>query len=201
MLLEFDMVRFNIAVVVGSVRKQSINRRLADALTKLADPDFAFHRLKIDDLPLYNQDLDHETPPESVARLRREVRAADGFLFVTPEYNRTITPLLANALHWASRPYGQNSWAGKPAAMAGASPGPIGTAAAGGHLRDLLSVLDMRLIVQPEAYVQFKDGLLDDAGEFADEQVRALYKGKIDKFTDWVELVAGAEKRAETKAA
>ncbi len=194
------MARYDIAVVVGSARAGSINQKLADALGKLASSDFAFRNLKIDDLPLYNQDLDSANPLASVARLRAEVKAADGFLFVTPEYNRTLPPLLANALHWGSRPYGHNAWAGKPATTAGTSPGPISAAAAQGHLRDLLGVLDMRLITQPEAYIQFKDGLLDADGEIADETLRGYLQGKIDKFTDWVALVADGA-RAVSKAA
>jgi len=184
------MAKYTIGVVVGSARKGSINQKLADGWIKLAGPDFAFRQIRIDDLPLYNQDLDTETPPESVARLRSEVRALDGFIFVTPEYNRAITPLLANALHWASRPYGQNSWAGKPAAIAGASGGAIGTAGAQTGLRDLLGVLDLRLIGQPEAYVQIRDTTFGPDGSIADEGLRKILQTKMDRFTDWVALVA-----------
>ncbi len=185
------MSKFTIGVVVGSVRKGSINQKLADALAKLAGADFDFRAVKIDDLPLYNQDLDTDTPPESVARLRSEVRALDGFLFVTPEYNRTIPPLLANALHWASRPYGKNSWVGKPGALTGASIGPVGTGGAQGALRDLLGVLDIRLIGQPEAYVHVKDGTFAEDGSIADEGLKRLLQTKIDTFTAWVAQVSG----------
>jgi chromate reductase len=190
------MARFTIGVVVGSARKGSINQKLADALAKLPGADFEFRQIRIDDLPMFNQDLE-EQPPASVERFRKEVRAADGLLFVTPEYNRSITPLLLNALSWGSRPYGHNSFAGKPATIAGASGGEIRTAAAQAHLRTLLSVLDIRLITQPEAYVHFTEGLIGPDGALADERQRTFLKKKIDKFTDWVALVAGAKKDAK----
>src|SRR5690606_16185282 len=135
------------------------NQTLANALMKLGGPDTEFRQLRIDDLPMFNQDIE-DPPPASVARFRQEVRAMDGFLFVTPEYNRSTTPLLLNALSWGSRPYGQNSFRGKAGALAGASIGAIGTAAGQGHLRDLLGVLDVRLLGQPEAYVRFTEGLI-----------------------------------------
>lgn len=184
------MAKYTIGVVVGSARKGSINRKLADALAKLAGPDFELRNVRIDDLPLYNQDLDTDTPPESVARLRGEVRALDGFLFVTPEYNRTLPPILSNALHWASRPYGKNAWAGKPGSLTGASIGPVGTGGAQGALRDLLGVLDVRLIGQPEAYVHVKDNTFAEDGSIAEEGLKKLLQTKIDKFTSWVALVS-----------
>jgi chromate reductase len=188
------MARFNLGLVVGSQRKGSINRQVGEALVKLAEPDFAFQDVKIDDLPLYNQDLDTETPPESVSRLRNQVKALDGFLFMTPEYNRQPTPLLLNALHWASRPYGQNAWAGKTAGIAGAAGSGMATVGAQGNLRNLLGVLDVRLIGQPEAYIQFKDGMIGEDGGFADEKVRAYHKKKIDALCQWAALVSGAAK-------
>jgi chromate reductase len=190
------MARFNIRLVVGSNRKDSINRKVGHALAALAREDFAFEELRIDDLPLYNQDLDTDTPPESVARLRAEVRAADGFLFVTPEYNRQPTPVLLNALHWASRPYGKNSWAGKPGAITGSSSSGVATGGAQSNLRNLLGVLDVRLIGQPEAYIQFTDDLVGADGAFADEKVRAFHAKKIRALEDWVALVSGAAKAA-----
>lgn len=192
------MARFTVGVVVGSARKGSINQKLADALAKLPGSDFEFRMVRIDDLPLFNQDLEG-SPPASVERFRTEVRAADGLLFVTPEYNRSTTPLLLNALAWGSRPYGHNSFRGKPGAIAGASAGVIRTAAAQAHLRDILGVLDIRLITQPEAYVHFTDDLIGPDGAIADEKQRDFLKKKIDQFTDWVALVAKAN--ADKKAA
>jgi chromate reductase len=189
------MARFAIGVIVGSARKGSINQKLADALGKLAGPDFEFKQIRIDDLPMFNQDIENPAPP-AVERMRDEIRASDGILFVTPEYNRSITPLLLNALSWGSRPYGHNSFTGKPGAIAGASGGVIRTAAAQAHLRDILGVLDIRLIGQPEAYVSFTDDLIADDGTVPDEQQRAALKKKVDTFTDWVALVAGAKRAA-----
>jgi chromate reductase, NAD(P)H dehydrogenase (quinone) len=190
------MARFTIRLVVGSNRKDSINRKVGHALAKLASEDFAFEDLRIDDVPLYNQDLDTDTPPESVARLRAEVKAADGFLFITPEYNRQPTPVLLNALHWASRPYGQSVWTGKPGAITGSSSSGVATGGAQSNLRNLLGVLDVRLIGQPEAYIQYTDSLLDADGQFADEKTRAFYAKKIRALENWVALVSGAAKAA-----
>jgi chromate reductase, NAD(P)H dehydrogenase (quinone) len=185
------MARLSIGVIVGSARKGSINQKLAEALMKLGGPDAEFKQLKIDDLPLFSQDLE-DPAPSSVERFRSEVRAADGLLFVTPEYNRSITPLLLNAISWGSRPYGHNSFAGKPGAIAGASAGIIRTAAAQAHLRDILGVVDIRLAVQPEAYVHWTDGLVADDGSVPDEKQRATLKKKVDSLTQWVAQVAGS---------
>jgi chromate reductase, NAD(P)H dehydrogenase (quinone) len=144
-----------IAVVVGSIRKDSINRKLARALMKLARKDLEIEIIKVDDLPVYNQDLD-QTPPESVVRLKSAITAATAFLFVTPEQNRSIPAALKNALDWASRPYGKNLWARKPAGIVGASIGAIGTAAAQQHLRNILAYLDVPLLAQPEVFIHFK---------------------------------------------
>ena len=192
------MATYSIGVIVGSARNGSINQKLADALMKLGGKDFEFKQIRIDDLPMFNQDIENP-PPAAVERFRAEIRASDGLLFVTPEYNRSTTPLLLNALAWGSRPYGHNSFAGKPGAIAGASAGPIRTAAGQAHVRDILGVLDVRLIGQPEAYVHFTDDLIAEDGTIASEQQRELLKKKIDKFTDWVALVAGA--RSAQKAA
>ncbi len=189
------MASYSIGMVVGSARKDSINRRLADALAKLAGPDFEFRHLRVDDLPIYNQDIE-DPAPASVERLRKDIRSVDGLLFVSPEYNRSLTPLLVNALSWGSRPYGHNSFRGKPGAIAGASIGPIGTAAGQGHLRDLLGVLDVRLIGQPEAYIHVTDGFFDADGAIADEGRREAMKKKMGEFADWVKLVTDAKKKA-----
>jgi chromate reductase len=178
-----------IAVIVGSTRRESINRKLAQALSKLASPDLQFTWPRIDVLPLYNQDLEAEFPAE-VTRFKAEIEAADAVLFVTPEYNRSVPAPLKNAIDWASRPYGKNSWSGKPGAIIGTTPGSIGTAAAQQHLRSILGILDVRLMGQPEGYIVFKPGMIDDEGTITDEGVRKFLQGYMDRFAGWVEGAA-----------
>ena len=175
-----------IVVIVGSIRRDSINRKLAEALTKLAKPGTQFTFSRIDDLPMFSQDLE-PSPPASVIRLREEVQAADGVLIVTPEYNRSIPGVLKNAIDWASRPYGKNSFDGKPTAAIGTAMGNIGTAAAQQHLRSILAYLNVILMGQPEGYIVYKKDMVDDAGQVADESVRKFLQLYMDKFTAWVE--------------
>jgi chromate reductase len=174
-----------IGVVVGSLRKESINRKLAHGLMRLAPPDFNCKELRIGDLPLYNQDDDKHQAPE-VQRLKSELRAVDAVIFVTPEYNRSIPGVLKNAIDHASRPYGQNAWAGKPAGVIGASIGAISTAVAQLHLRTILAYLDMPTLGQPEAYLQVKDGFFDEAGNIANPDTRKFVHGWMDKYVTWV---------------
>jgi chromate reductase len=181
------MTKYQIAVIVGSLRRDSINRQLADGLIQLAPADFSFRLLEIGDLPLYNQDND-DNPPATVTRLKSEIRAASGLLFVTPEYNRSIPGVLKNALDCASRPYGQSAWTGKPAGIIGASLGTIGTAVAQQHLRTILAYLDMPTLGQPEAYIQIRDGFLNDAGAIANDNSRKFLQGWMDRFVAWVKL-------------
>lgn len=178
-----------IGVLVGSVRRESINRKLARALIRLAPDDLRCEIVRIDDLPVYNQD-DDEADIASVARLRQEVAGKDGILFVTPEHNRSIPTALKNALDWASRPYGQNKWAGKPAGLIGASPGAVGTAAVQQHLRAVLGYLDMPTLGQPEAFIQFKDELVDENGEVSVASTREFLQDFIDRYAEWVEKIA-----------
>ena len=173
-----------IAVIVGSLRRESFNRRLADALVRLGPPGFAFEKLRIDDLPLYNQD-DDANPAEAVKRLKAQVAAAQGVIFVTPEYNRSIPGVLKNALDHASRPYGQSAWAGKPAGIIGVSPGAVGTAAAQRRWRTVLAYLDMPVMGQPEAFLQAKEGLFDEAGNIGADS-RDFVQGWMDRFAAWV---------------
>ena len=179
-----------IAVIVGSIRKDSINRKLANALIRLGPPDFTFKELRIGDLPLYNQDQDGAQAPE-VQRLKSELRAVDAVIFVTPEYNRSIPGVLKNALDNASRPYGQSAWAGKPAGVIGASIGAISTAVAQLHLRTILAYLDMPTLGQPEVYLQVKDGFFDDAGNIASVDTRKFLHGWMDKYVAWVKRLTG----------
>jgi chromate reductase len=178
------MSQTRIAVVIGSLRKDSFNRKLALAIANLAPSDFTFEHLQIDDLPLYNQDDDANQAP-AVKRLKTEIAAAQGLLFVTPEYNRSIPGVLKNAIDHASRPYGQNAWAGKPAGVIGVSVGPIGTALAQQHLRNVLAYLDVPTLGQPEAFIQNKEGLSDDKGHIG-EASKQFLQGWIDKYVAWV---------------
>lgn len=178
------MSQYSIAVVVGSLRKDSFNRKLADAIIKLAPSEFTFNYLNIGDLPLYNQD-DDDNPPETVVRLKKEIAAAQGLLFFTPEYNRSIPGVLKNALDHASRPYGENAWAGKPAGIVGVSIGAIGTAVAQQHLRTILSYLDVPTLCQPEVYLQNKNSLFDDAGNIGADS-KDFLQGWIDQYVAWI---------------
>jgi chromate reductase len=178
------MSQYQIAVIVGSLRKDSFNRKLASAIVKLAPLEFSFKQVQIGDLPLYNQD-DDANQAESVKRLKNEIKGTDGLLFVTPEYNRSIPGVLKNAIDHASRPYGQNVWAGKPAGVLGASPGHIGTAMAQQHLRNILAFLNVPTIGQPEAYIQVKDGLFDEAGNIGADSKQFL-QNWMDQYIAWV---------------
>ena len=179
------MSQYRIAVVIGSLRRDSFNKKLALALIQLAPKDFSFDTLRIDDLPLYNQDFDAKQPAE-VLRLKSAIAAAQGLLFVTPEYNRSIPGVLKNAIDQGSRPYGQNAWAGKPAGVIGISVGAIGTALAQQHLRNILAYLDVPTLGQPEAFVANKEGLFDAAGGIGSEGTKKFLQGWIDKYVDWV---------------
>jgi len=182
------MKTYQIAVVVGSLRKDSFNHQLANGLIKLAPAHFSFTPLSIGDLPLYNQDDDAQ-PAESVKRLKADISAAHGLLFVTPEYNRSIPGVLKNALDHASRPYGQNAWAGKPAGVLGASVGAIGSAMAQQHLRNVLAYLDAPTMGQPEAYIQVREGLFDGQGGIGAGS-QPLLQNWMDHYVAWVEKLA-----------
>ncbi|MBS7701126.1 MULTISPECIES: NADPH-dependent FMN reductase [unclassified Chelatococcus] len=175
----------NVAVIVGSLRRESINRKFAESIGKLASDRLNFNFVQIGDLPLYNDDL-WQSPPESVLRLKAEVEAADAVLFVTPEYNRTFSPAIKNAIDWGTRPWGKNSWAGKPAAIIGASPGVIGAAVAQNELKGLVTVCGMALLGQPEVYFCYKPELFDSANEVADESTKAFLNTFIDRFAAWI---------------
>ena len=179
------MATKSIAVLVGSLRKDSINRRLAQAVEKLAPEDVAFDYLRIDDLPLYNQDFD-EAYPQICQRLKADIRVADALLFVTPEYNRSIPGVLKNAIDVASRPYGDSAFAGKRAGVIGASIGAVGTACAQQHLRNVLAYLDVATLGQPEVFLHVKDGFFDDQGGIANAGTRKFLQGWLDRFVAWV---------------
>lgn len=167
------MSKVQLGILVGSLRKDSINLNLAHVLASLGKDSFDSKFIRIDDLPLFNQDLESNRP-ESVLSLKREIESSQALLFVTPEYNRSMPGVLKNALDWASRPYGSNSLDQKPGALIGTSPGPLGTACAQQATRLVLGYLNIRLMGQPEAYVQFKDPL--------DNQTTGFLKSFMDAF-------------------
>jgi chromate reductase len=178
------MIQYHIAVVVGSLRQASYNRRLANAVVNMAPSYFSFKQVQIGDLPLYNQD-DDDNQADSVKRLKNEIKSAQGVLFITPEYNRSISGVLKNAIDHASRPYGQSAWAAKPAGILGVSPAATGTAMAQQHLRNILATLDMPTLGQPEAFIQAKDGLFDDAGNIGADSKKFLQQW-MDQYAAWV---------------
>ncbi len=178
------MSQYQIAVIVGSLRKDSFNRKLANALVKLGPQDFSFKQLEIGDLPPYDQD-DDANQAAPVQRLKSEISASQGLLFVTPEYNRSIPGVLKNAIDNASRPYGQSAWAGKPAGVIGASIGAVGTALAQQHLRNILAYLDVPTLGQPEAFIQVKEGLFDENGNIGAGSKEFL-QGWMDRYVAWV---------------
>ena len=180
------MAKFKAAVIAGSLRKDSFNLKLAKALVRLGEEKFEAAFVNIGDLPLYNQDLEENFPAQA-ERMKNEIRAADAVLFVTPEYNRGIPGPLKNAIDWASRPYGTNAFAGKPAAVCGTSPGAIGTACSQQHLKPVFNYLDIILMGQPELYLHFKEGLIDDEGHIDNDGTRKFLQGFVNKFATWVE--------------
>ena len=181
------MATYQITVLVGSLRQDSLNRKLADVLATLAPADFLFQQAKIGYLPQYNQD-DDAAPAEPVQRLKAQVAASQGLLFVTPEYNRSIPGLLKTAIDHASRPYGQSAWAGKPAGVIGASVGAMGSALAQQHLRNILAYLDVPTMGQPEAFIHAKEGFFDAAGQLADASSKKFLQAWMDRYVAWVKL-------------
>jgi len=183
-MAKLNTAKPRIAVIMGSNRRESVNRKLAQALAKLAGEELALSFVQIDHLPLYNQDL--ESPlPASVARFKSEITSADGLLFVTPEHNRSIPAVLKNAIDWGARPHEQNSWNAKPAAIIGTSPGAIGTALAQQHLRHVLGVLSV-LLMGGETYISFKPGLIDAHGTVTDEGRRGFLSTFVAQFASLV---------------
>lgn len=190
------MARLKVAVIVGSARPASLNRLLALAMTKLARPDVEFEWLKIKDLPLFDQELLDEGVPAEVERIKGQIQRADALLFLTPEHNRSISAMLKNAIDWASRPFGASVWAGKPAAIAGASYGRIGTAAAQQHLRAILGCLDIAVMGQPEAFIHLYPGLITPEGEVTDDETRLFLQRYMDQFDLWVSRFIGSASAA-----
>jgi chromate reductase, NAD(P)H dehydrogenase (quinone) len=183
------MPKPQIAVIVGSNRRDSINRKLAQALVKLGAGKFDASIVRIDDLPLYNQDHEGNLSPE-VVRFKDEITKADGVLIVTPEHNRSIPTVLKNAIDWGARPFGKSVWPGKPGFITGTSPGVIGTALVQANLRTVMLGLGMTLL-GGESYVQFKPNLVDDEGNITDESTKTFLQGFVDRFATLVGKLSG----------
>jgi chromate reductase len=177
-----------IAVIVGSNRRESINRKLAQALVRLGSGKFDAKIVRIDDLPMFNQDLEANLPHE-VVRYKEEIVGTDGVLIVTPEHDRSIPAVLKNAIDWGARPYGKSVWANKPAFITGTSPGAIGTALAQQHLRSVMTGLGM-LLLGGGAYITFKPGPIDEQGSISDEGTKAFLQGFVDRFSALVARLA-----------
>ncbi|MFS0827714.1 NADPH-dependent FMN reductase [Pseudomonas phoenicis] len=177
---------YSVAVVVGSLRKDSYNRKVARALAELAPSSLSLKIVEIGDLAMYNEDIEADAPA-AWTRFRDEIRASDAVLFVTPEYNRSIPGCLKNAIDVGSRPYGQSAWSGKPTAVASVSPGALGGFGANHAVRQTLVFLDMPCMQMPEAYVGGAANLFDDAGKL-NEKTRPFLQSFIDRFAGWVKL-------------
>jgi chromate reductase len=177
----------DIVVIVGSLRKESFNRKMANLLVGLAPASLKLEIVEIGQLPLYNQDLDPDNAPAAWKEFRARVKKADGVLFVTPEYNRSVPAPLKNAIDVGSRPYGQSVWDTKPAAVVSVSPGAVGGFGANHHLRQSLVFLNMPAMQQPEAYVGGADKLFDASGKITNDGTRDFLKKFIEAYATWVE--------------
>ena len=179
------MSTYKVGYFVGSLSSTSINRELSQVLINLAPDNLEFTEIPIGDLPLYSPDHDANYPPEATA-LKEAIRRSDAVLFVTPEYNRSIPGALKNAIDWASRPYGKNSFTRKPSAVIGTSPGKIGTAVGQQHLRSILAFCNSPLMNSIEAYIQFTPGLINEGGEVTDDSTAEFLRGYMAEFLAFI---------------
>lgn len=184
-----------VGVIVGSLRKGAYTRQMAGALQELAPEALQLFDIEIGDLPLYNEDLETETSmrepsgldtPAQWTRFRQQVQGADGIVFVTPEYNRSIPGALKNALDVGSRPWGKSAWDGKPAAVVGQSPGALGGMAAVHHLRQVMLAVNLAAMPHPEAYIPSVAGLFDQQGRLRDPRAREFISGFLQAFQAWL---------------
>ena len=182
------MTTYNVGYFVGSLAKASINRKLSRALVRLAPPALQLKEIPFGDLPLYSYDYDADYPP-AARSLKEAIAAVDAVLFVTPEYNRSIPGGLKNAIDWASRPYGTNSFTRKPSGVIGTSPGKIGTAVGQQHLRSILAFCNSPLMNAIEAYIQFTPGLITDEGEVTDDAVSDFLRNYMAEFYGFINRV------------
>lgn len=180
------MKQFKIAVFVGSLRKESYNLKTAKALIALAPESLSLEIINISSLPFFNEDLE-ATPPQEWLKLREQIKAVDGVLFLTPEYNRSVPAVLKNAIDVGSRPYGQNSWNGKPGAVVSVSIGNISGFGANHHLRQSLVFVNVPAMAQPEAYIGDASGLFDDNGNATNESTKEFLRKFMEAFAQWVE--------------
>lgn len=180
------MKKKKIAVLVGSLRKESYNRKIAQQLMRLSPENLEMEIVEIGNLPHYNEDIDQDQPPKEYIDFRKKIGEADGFLFVTPEYNRSVSGVLKNAIDVASRPYGKNMWGGKPGAIVSVSMGPLGGFGANHALRQPMVVLNVLLMQNPEAYIGNIHKLFDDKGNLGPDTEKLL-KNFIDSFAKWTE--------------
>lgn len=180
---------YKIAVIVGSLRKDSLNKKVAKELIALAPKSLQFEIIDIGNLPLYNQDLD-ETPPAEWKKFREQIKNCQGVLFVTPEYNRSVPGVLKNAIDVGSRPYGQSIWGGKPGAVITASPSAIGGFGANHHLRQSMVFLDIPMLQQPESYIGHAGDLFNEQGEITNSGTRDFLQKFINTYANWVETLA-----------
>jgi chromate reductase len=177
----------NVAVLVGSLRKESITRKVANALFEVAPASLQLEHVEIGALPLYNADLENHAPPAEWVRFRDTMRTMQAVVFATPEYNRSVPACLKNAIDVGSRPYGKSVWSGKPAAVISVSPGQFGAFGANHHLRQSLVFLDMPPLQQPEAYINGADKLFDASGKLTNDSTRELLKKYMTAFAAWIE--------------
>ncbi|MDM0044427.1 NADPH-dependent FMN reductase [Variovorax dokdonensis] len=184
------MSTYDVAVLVGSLRRDSINRKLANAITRVAPPSLRFRFVSLDELPMYNGDLEANRP-EAVNRFTAQCAEAEAFLFVMPEFNRSLPAVLKNAIDWGSKPMDRNVWRDKPAAMSGTSPGAIGTAVGQQHLRQILGILGAS-VLGGEAYLSFKPEMIDAQGDFADDATRKFLATYMERFAVFVHKLVGA---------
>ena len=185
------MAQKTIAVLVGSLRKESLTRKMATALMKLSPGSLKLEMIEIGELPLYNQDHE-DNPPAAWTEFRDRIRNVDGVLFVTPEYNRSVPGALKNAIDVGSRPYGKNAWEGKPGAVVSVSPGAIGGFGANHHLRQSMVFLNMPAMQQPEAYIGQAATLFDEHGSLVNESTREHARKFMFAFATWVETVGSS---------
>lgn len=185
---DLDMKTYNVGYLIGSLAKGSINRQLANALIKLAPKELEFHEISFGDLPLYSYDYDADYP-EVATKFKKAITDSDAVLFVTPEYNRSIPGALKNAIDWASRPWGTNSFARIPSGVIGTSPGAIGTAVAQQQLRSVLGFCNSPQMNSPEAYIQFKPGLITEQGEVTDGGTEEFLRNYMSEFHQFVARV------------
>ena len=182
------MTTFTVGYFVGSLATASINRKLAVALTRLAPPQLQLREIPIRDLPLYSYDYDKDYPPAGKA-LKDAIASVDAVLFVTPEYNRSIPGALKNAIDWASRPWGTNSFARKPSAVIGTSPGKIGTAVGQQHVRSIMAFCNSPMFNAIEAYIEFTPGLITDDGEVTNESTEEFLRSYMQEFHGYISRV------------